>query len=130
MGVFAQILRRVTVDPVTGLLTVDRTKIMLPPTLQRTALKGMHDNPASGHQAAEKTLSSLQERFFWLGMKRDVENWVSTCMTCQERRPPASKPNAPFGTMPTPTRPFEFLQIDLKGKLHQTPAGNEYLTVV
>ena len=66
VGVFAQVLRRVTVDPVTGLLTVDRTRIMLPPTLQRTALKGVHDNPASGHQAAEKTLLSLQERFFGL----------------------------------------------------------------
>ena len=63
-------------------------------------------------------------------MKRDVEDWVSTCLTCQERRPPASKPNAPFGKMPTPTRPFEFLQIDLKGKLPQTPAGNEYMMVV
>jgi len=42
---------------------------------------------------------------------------------------PASRPNAPFGTMPTAIRPFEFLQIYLKGKLSQTSAGNEYLVV-
>jgi len=130
VGAFAQILPRVSVDPVSGLLTVDRSKIMLPPTLQRTALKGMHDIPAAGHQAAEKTLSSLQERFFWIKMRRDVEEWVSTCVTCQERRPPPSKPKAPHGKMPTPTKPFEFLQIDLKGKLPETATGNEYLMVV
>ncbi|KAG7172398.1 putative Integrase zinc binding domain-containing protein 2 [Homarus americanus] len=32
----------------------------------------MHNNPASGHQGVKKTLSLLQQGFYWVGMRKDV----------------------------------------------------------
>ncbi len=46
-------------------------QIVLPRSLQPVALTGCHGT--AGHLGCEKTISLLQERFFWLGMRKDAE---------------------------------------------------------
>jgi len=129
-GKFLNVIKRVGVDESTGLLTVDGTRIILPASLQRSALKAVHDNPTAGHPSAERTLCLTQDRFFWNGMRSDVYDWVKSCSTCQQRKPPVKKLRAPLGQMPLPSRPFEFVQVDLKVGLPRTPSGNQHILVV
>jgi len=55
-GKFLHVIKRVSVDESTGLLTVDGTRIILPASLHRSVLKAIHGNPTTGHPSAERTL--------------------------------------------------------------------------
>ena len=45
-----------------------------------------HDTITSGHGGVDKTLSRLRERWYWKGMRVDVEHYVSTYAKCQKVR--------------------------------------------
>ena len=47
-------------------------------------MKECHDNSFSGgHFGRDKTLSRVQERFFWNGMTLDILKYVKNCEKCQ-----------------------------------------------
>ena len=46
----------------------------------------LHESPCTGHFGIEKTYQRAQERFFWPGMKRDVNSWVQRCDKCLRRK--------------------------------------------
>ena len=35
-----------------------------------------------GHQGVQKILERVQERFYWVGMKRDIYDWILSCDKC------------------------------------------------
>ena len=44
-----------------------------------------------GHPGREKTLGFIQDRFYWFGMTRDVENFVKSCSRCIFRKASTEK---------------------------------------
>ena len=64
------------------------------------------------------------------GWRTEAEHRVESCPTCQEKKPAARHAEVPLGEMPTPTQPFEYVQMDLKGPLPETPRHNKYLLLV
>ena len=54
-------------------------------------LRKSHDVPSGGHMGVSKTLACVRSRYYWPGIKTDVENWVSGCATCQKRKNPKQK---------------------------------------
>ena len=129
-GTYKNFASHLSIDPVNHVMLYDKDKIVLPISLQRTALELCHDNHTACHLGVQKTLEILKSRYFWPGMNSDTEHWVKSCLTCQERKPPHRHAKAPLGEMPMPTAPMEYVQIDLKGYLTQTISGNRYLMVV
>ncbi|KAL2087962.1 hypothetical protein ACEWY4_016790 [Coilia grayii] len=57
-------------------------QIILPQAFRQDVLKQMHDGPVGGHFGVERTLSRLQTRYYWFGMKQDVSLWCRTCQSC------------------------------------------------
>ena len=49
--------------------------------LRRLILLEAHDSMMSGHPGYVKT--SVRKCYFWSGMKRDVLNYVKSCLSCQ-----------------------------------------------
>ena len=41
-----------------------------------------HETLMAGHFGIRKTLARVQERFRWVGMKKEVEEFVKTCDVC------------------------------------------------
>ena len=35
---------------------------------------------------SENTLVRVQERFYWFGMKHDIYNWTTSCVTCSLKK--------------------------------------------
>lgn len=54
-------------------------KLILPKELRPFVLKELHSSPSSGHLGDNKTLERIKARFFWYGMRRDVEHLCKTC---------------------------------------------------
>ncbi|PJE77806.1 hypothetical protein CI610_03263 [invertebrate metagenome] len=58
----------------------ERKQLLLPRSQIPTVLSMVHDK--MGHLGRDKTLSLLQDRFFWVGMMRDAEEWIKVCRRC------------------------------------------------
>ena len=75
-----------------------------------------HDH--SGHRGFFSTRALLTQRFWWPEMERDINQFVRTCDSCQERQQQLVR--IPPMVTHTP-RIFEVLHVDI---MHMTPASN------
>ena len=55
--------------------------------MRAEVLYQLHDSPLSGrHFAAEKTLSTIKQRFWWPGLRSSVEKYNAKCTRCAARK--------------------------------------------
>ena len=94
----------------------DQFQLIVPTSLRKTALAGVHDDVA--HLGCTRSLQLAQDRFFWPRMARDVEEYVKQCPRCIRRKSP--KDTAPLYSL-SASQPFELLCIDYLGL---EPNGN------
>ena len=70
----------------------DRLFPVIPWDLRADALQQLHDSPVSGgHMAVEKTLDRIRQRFWWPGMRQDLEKYIEICKPCAARRTQGKK---------------------------------------
>ena len=80
----------------------------------------------SGHQGIKKTIGIIKQRYYWRSLAKDVEDYISQCVSCNQRNP-VKATKAPLGTLPSSTKPFEFVSMDIVGPLPVSSKGNKYL---
>ena len=54
--------------------------------LKRAIVSKAHDAPTAGHPGRDETLQKVQENYWWLGMKRWIEDYVKGCAICQQMK--------------------------------------------
>lgn len=104
-------------------------QIVLPTSLRQNVLHQLHNVPTAGHLGVKKTLQKVRLRYFWYGLRRDVEHWISKCDTCASRKAPNKTPKAPMKLYSVGV-PMERLAIDIAGPLPKTNKGNRYILVI
>ena len=52
--------------------------------LRREILDEAHNAPYVMHPGTTKMYNTLKQHYWWQGLKRDVANFVSRCLTCQQ----------------------------------------------
>ena len=45
----------------------------------------MHDNAMAGHLGMQKTLANIRSQFYWVGQRKDVQEWGRHCTECESR---------------------------------------------
>ena len=63
-------------------------------------------------------------------MKRDVAEYVSKCMTCQQVRIEHQRPGGELQPMPIPEWKWESVTMDFVSTLPRTPSGHEVVWVI
>ena len=71
-----------------------RLRLYLPDHLTNVMIKGYHD---FGHLGLDKTYDNLKVRYYFPNMYKRINEYVSKCVTCQERNMKPVKP--PMGEM-------------------------------
>ena len=46
----------------------------------------MHDHLLAAHFGITTTQERVKEKYFWLGMNKDIEDYVKLCDQCQKKR--------------------------------------------
>ncbi|ROT64505.1 hypothetical protein C7M84_017533 [Penaeus vannamei] len=100
--------------------------IVVPRKMVNRVLHLMHSSPLSGHGAAKRTLFHMKRLFTWMGIDRDVKQYVASCIVCQKFKGRAH-PLCPLGRYPIPKRKFQSIAVDLIGPLPITTEGNKYI---
>jgi len=54
--------------------------------VRRLVLKEVHKNRLSLHPCITKMYQDLKENFWWQGMKKEIAQFVSACLTCQKAK--------------------------------------------
>ena len=62
------------------------------PYLRELVLSEAHRSRLSVHPGSTKMYNDLKRQYWWCGMKRDVAQFVSKCMVCQQLKAEHQKP--------------------------------------
>jgi hypothetical protein len=70
-----------------GLLWYKQNRLYVPKgKIRDTFLKECHDGPLAGHGGAKRTTTFLKKSYYWPNLKDCAEEYVKTCLTCQQNR--------------------------------------------
>ncbi|KAK7089327.1 hypothetical protein V1264_025122 [Littorina saxatilis] len=88
-------------------------------------LRHNHSVPMGGHSGVTATVKKISKHYWWNGIQRDVEAFISTCEACQcfEKL----KTQAPTLKQIVVVEPLELVGIDLIGPLPLTNQGHRYV---
>ena len=103
-----------------------KRQLVLPTAHIETILEALHDD--MGHPGKDRMLSLIRDRFYWPGMDKAVEEWISQCGRCIRRKTPASSQRAPLVSISTQF-PLELVCIDFL-TLEQSKGGHHNILVI
>ena len=104
-------------------------RVILPENLREVALWEAHSGLTGAHLGVEKTLQKIESKYFWLGLRKDVSNFVNECEICQSRKPPRKQNRQPLRPIEV-TGVFDRIAMDVMGPLPMTHKGNKYILVI
>lgn len=109
-----------------------RDKLAIPAAfdLRTTLMREAHDANYSGHLGFKKTLDLLQRHYWWPGMRKDIQNYVQTCESCQRNKSSNHAPAGPLQPLPVPDRRWASVSMDLITDLPVTPRGYDSVLVI
>ncbi|KAB0793022.1 hypothetical protein PPYR_12642 [Photinus pyralis] len=97
------------------------------PDIIREILTQYHSKPIGGHSGFHRTYSRIKQLFKWIGMKRDIKNFIKNCESCQKNKLVRKKNKEPMVITTTSTASFERIFLDIVGPLPLTENDNRYI---
>ena len=97
-----------------GLLYTKGNRLYVPKwdNLRRELIKECHDSLWTGHSEIRRTLALLKTSYYWPQMCDDVEDYVRTCLVCQQDNVEQQQLGGLLEPLPTPKRPWESISMD------------------
>lgn len=94
--------------------------------LRQLVLNDFHMLPTGGHAGVNRMYNNVKRHYFWIGMRKDVENFVRRCDDCQRYKHSVPR-REPLTVTTTATSAFEKVYLDLVGPLPPDAKNNRYI---
>lgn len=104
-------------------------QLVLPKEERSEILEFYHNQETAGHYGMNRTLHKITSRYYWPGIRKDVEKHVRQCIECQRYKATNLKPAGLYQTVSC-NRRFEVVAIDLFGPLPVSPNGFQWIFIV
>ena len=98
--------------------------------LRLALLKECHDGLVAGHRGVEPTLTELVKNYYWPNLWDDVEQYVKSCVTCQQNRTQFCKEAGLLRPLPIPTKCWKSVSMDFMTHLPVSKQFNPIMVVV
>ena len=102
---------------------------VIPKDQRNSVMMEAHGSVSSGHFGTKKTLQRLRNCGYWVGMRRDVQEWCRVCEACMAKKGPQHAPLAPLQVVGVGA-PMERVAVDIAGPFPVSLASNRYIIVV
>ncbi|GKC74652.1 putative reverse transcriptase domain-containing protein [Tanacetum coccineum] len=89
-----------------------------------------HTSRYSIHPGADKMYHDLRDLYWWPGMKRDIFEYVSKCLTCSKIKAEHKKPSRLLQQLEIPEWKWEKITMDLVTKLSRSSGGYDAIWVI
>eukprot|EP01122_Echinamoeba_exundans_P009927 TRINITY_DN357_c0_g4_i1.p2 TRINITY_DN357_c0_g4~~TRINITY_DN357_c0_g4_i1.p2 ORF type:complete len:1143 (+),score=204.96 TRINITY_DN357_c0_g4_i1:5195-8623(+) len=107
-----------------------RLRLLVPIKLRRPVLTSLHQSEFAGHPGISRTYALARERYYWPGMKADIEKWVKGCAQCQVTKLSKVHRQRTLRSTVGISAPFQRVAVDLVGKMSTTDEGHEYILTI
>ena len=104
-----------------GILRLGR-RIFVPSVdnLRREILEEAHCSIYAMHPGSTKMYRTQKEYYWWQGMKKDIADYVSKCLTCQQVKAEHKYPAGLLQSLPIPEWKWEHVTMDFVVGLPRT----------
>jgi hypothetical protein len=80
--------------------------------LKKRIMEEAHNTPYSVHPGGDKLYKDLKQNFWWDGMKKDVAEFVSRCLTCQKVKFEHQRPGGEMQPLDVPGWKWDSISMD------------------
>ena len=81
--------------------------------IKKQILYEAHNTSYMMHLHTTKMYRDLKKHFWWLGMKKDVVDYVARCLTCQQVKAEHQRPSDLLKLLKIPKRKWEEVKMGL-----------------
>ncbi|KAL0555972.1 hypothetical protein IC582_004475 [Cucumis melo] len=113
-----------------GLLFEGRLCVPSDGVIKTELLSEAHSSPFSMHPGSTKMYQDLKRVYWWRNMKREVAEFVSRCLVCQQVKAPRQKPAGLLQPLSIPEWKWENVSMDFITGLPRTLRGFTVIWVV
>ncbi|XP_019058301.1 PREDICTED: uncharacterized protein LOC109116762 [Tarenaya hassleriana] len=107
-----------------------KNKLCIPHcSLRDLLVREAHSGGLMGHFGVAKTLTVLQEHFYWSHLKRDVEQICARCIVCKKLKS-RLQPHGLYSPLSIPSHPWTDISMDFVLGLPRTRTGRDSIFVV
>nr|GFA01801.1 retrotransposon protein, putative, Ty3-gypsy subclass [Tanacetum cinerariifolium] len=106
-----------------GIYFFDRIWIPSVGGVKKLIMDESHTSRYSIHPSADKMYYDLRDLYWWPGMKRDIAEYVSRCLTCSKIKAEHQKPSGLLQQPEIPEWKLEKLAMDLVIKFPRSSSG-------
>jgi transposase InsO family protein len=89
-------------------------KLVVAEAVRTDLIKAAHSTLTTAHPGKGKTKRLIKERYYWLGIDSDIEQFVSNCHACRRSKVPRDKAPGLLHPLPIPDRPWQHIAMDFK----------------
>ena len=82
------------------------------------------------HPGSTKMYHDLKDTYWWNGMKRDVADFVSKCLTCQQVKLEHQRSSGLLQQLPIPEWKWDMISMDFISGLPRTSSGYDAIWVI
>ncbi|GJY22950.1 putative reverse transcriptase domain-containing protein [Tanacetum coccineum] len=97
---------------------------------ESAGLQKAHKSKYSVHPKADKMYYDLRDRYWWPGMKKDIADYVSKCLTCLKVKAEHQRPSGLLQELEIPVWKWEGIAMDFVTKLPMTSSGHDTIWVI
>lgn len=107
----------------------EKREVVIEADRKRQIFLECHFNDIGHHLGQKKTVHRIQSKYYWLGIVKDVVDWIKVCETCQhtERNKNLARTIRPIKV----EGPWEILAIEIIGPFPGTVhRGNTHIVII
>ncbi|XP_049378066.1 LOW QUALITY PROTEIN: uncharacterized protein LOC125842802 [Solanum stenotomum] len=119
-----------TLDPDGVLKFAGRICVPRVGDLIQLILSEAHESRYSIHPGTAKMYRDLRQHYWWSGMRRDIADFVSRCLCCQQVKAEHLRPGGVFQRLPIPEWKWERITMDFVVGLPRTSRGVDSIWVI
>lgn len=93
-------------------------------------LEKFHNTSVGGHSGILRTYRRLADTLYWVGMQKNVRDYVRSCDVCQRQKYSATTPGGLLQPLPVPNAIWEDLSLDFITGLPKSKGYEVVLVVV
>ncbi|CAN6712632.1 unnamed protein product [Malus baccata var. baccata] len=98
--------------------------------LKKEILDEAHCSAYAMHPGGTKMYHTIRPFYYWPGMKREIADYVSRCIICQQVKAERKKPFGRMQPLPVPQWKWENITMDFVYKLPRTRNGFDGIWVI
>nr|GEU69461.1 putative reverse transcriptase domain-containing protein [Tanacetum cinerariifolium] len=109
---------------------LDRIWVPLKGDVRNLIMDEAHKSKYSVHLGADKMYYDLRDRYWWPGMKKDIAEYVSKCLTYLKVKAEHQRPSGLLQQPEIPVWKWEGIFMDFVTKLPRTSSGDDTIWVI